>query len=297
LVFLSNTILADTCVGTLVSDDHNLFQFPTPTCRISGLTTHDRFGLNPLLGDLRFNGGQTRTHAPAPGSPAIDNGNPAQVGSFPPACPNTDQRGTTRPLDGDRVDPDGSGPIPPAVCDIGAVEVRPPLIVSSICCVIVATTLGVLDLTPTEATVRVGERFTYAFEWTVPQGGWRTLDTLELRLVDGADVILWVRFAEAADPPGSLGTFSLVHEKNGKEGHRFAPGSHHRLETNAATVYLEASAAHGPPGLTVGLTLELSVKPKAAGRSYVVEVLASDDAGADTGFVEAGTLTVLSDKR
>ena len=165
-----------------------------------------------------------------------------------------------------------------------------------LCCVIVATPLGVLDLTPTEATVRVGERFTYAFEWTVPQGGWRTLDTLELRLVDGADVILWVRFAEAADPPGSLGTFSLVHEKNGREGHRFAPGSHHRLETNAATVYLEASAVHGPPGVTVGITLELSVKPKAAGRSFVVEVLASDDAGTDTGFVEAGTLTDLARK-
>ena len=166
-----------------------------------------------------------------------------------------------------------------------------------LCCVIVATPLGVLDLTPTEATVRVGERFTYAFEWTVPEGGWRRLDTLELRLVDGADVILWVRFAEAADPPGSLGTFSLVHEKNGREGHRFAPGSHHRLHTNAATVYLDGSGAHGPPGSTVGITLELSLKHKAAGRSYVVEVLASDDAGVETGFVTAGTLTVQSDKR
>jgi hypothetical protein len=298
-VHLSNTILADECDGTLVSNDYNLVQSAAPPCRyLGGGAIHDRFGVNPLLGDLRFNGGQTNTHKPGSGSPAIDKGNPSFVfGGLSAPCSRTDQLGTTRPVDGDGLDPDGSGPIPAAVCDIGAVEVRPLLINPNvICCVIVATSLGVLDLTPAEATVRVGERFTYAFEWTVPQGGWRTLDTLELRLVDGDEVILWVRFAEAADPPGTLGTFSLVDEKHGRKGHGFAPGSHHRLETNAATVYLDRSGAHGPPGFTVGLTLELSLKHKAAGRIYTVEVLASDDAGGDTGFVEAGTLTVLPAK-
>jgi hypothetical protein len=255
--------------------------------------------VDPHLGDLHFNGGQTQTHAPAFGSLAIDNGNPAPAGGPFPACSSTDQLGGTRPLDGDRIDPDGAGPIPPAVCDIGAVEVRPLSLnpdANVICCVTVATPLGVLDLTPAEATLRAGERFAYAFEWTVPEGGWRSLDTLELRLLDGAEVILWVRFAEAADPPGSLGTFSLVNERTGQEGPRFAPGSRNRLQTNAATVYLDGSAAHGPPGSTVGLTLELSFKPQAAGRSYAVEVLATDDAGAGTGFVEAGTLTVLPAK-
>jgi hypothetical protein len=46
----------------------------------------------------------------------------------------------------------------------------------------------------------------------------------------------------------------------------------------------------------VGLTLELRFKPQAAGRSYAVEVLATDDAGAATGFVGAGTVTVLPAK-
>ena len=46
----------------------------------------------------------------------------------------------------------------------------------------------------------------------------------------------------------------------------------------------------------MGLTVELSVKPQAAGRSYTVEVLTTDDAGANTGFVEAGTLTALPAK-
>jgi hypothetical protein len=276
-----NTILADDCEGTLVSNDYNLFQFPT--CTIVGSTTHDKIGVDPLLGALRFNGGETYTHAPAAGSPAIDNGSDL-------VCQSPDQRGTTRPLDGngDSI----------SHCDIGAVEVRPLIITSRtpVCCLTVATTSGILDLTPTEATVRVGERFAYAFEWTVPQGGWRSLDTLELRLVNGAEVILRVRFAEAADPPGSVGTFSLVKERTGREGRSFAPGSRNRLETEAATVYLDGSAAHGPPGSTVGLTLELSFKPQAGGRSYAVEVLATEDAGAETGFVAAGTLTVLPAK-
>jgi predicted outer membrane repeat protein len=55
---------------------------------------------DPRLGSLAENGGDTPTIAPAPGSPAIDAGNPA-------SCSGADQRGFTR-----------IGP-----CDIGAFEV------------------------------------------------------------------------------------------------------------------------------------------------------------------------------
>ncbi len=58
---------------------------------------------DPLLGPLADNGGPTRTHAIAPGSPAIDAGD----GSV---CPLTDQRGISRPQ--------GSA------CDIGAYEYK-----------------------------------------------------------------------------------------------------------------------------------------------------------------------------
>ncbi|MEX2142001.1 MAG: HYR domain-containing protein [Pirellulales bacterium] len=75
-------------------------------------TTGDQFGttsgvLDPRLGPLANNGGPTRTHALLPGSPAIDAGNNA-------AAQATDQRGVTRPRDGNA---DGI-----AVVDIGAFE-------------------------------------------------------------------------------------------------------------------------------------------------------------------------------
>jgi hypothetical protein len=65
------------------------------------------FGQDPLLGPLANNGGATSTLAPLPGSPVIDTGDNA-------TCETTDQRGLTRPYDGDA---NGT-----ATCDMGAVE-------------------------------------------------------------------------------------------------------------------------------------------------------------------------------
>jgi hypothetical protein len=58
------------------------------------------------------NGGPTETHALLPGSPAVDAGDDT-------ACPAADQRGVTRPVDGN-----GDGT---AVCDIGAYEKAVPV--------------------------------------------------------------------------------------------------------------------------------------------------------------------------
>jgi hypothetical protein len=71
--------------------------------------------VDPRLGPLQDNGGSTPTHALLPGSPAIDAGDPEgckryfQGELFP-----VDQRGATRPEDGD-----GDGR---AICDLGAFE-------------------------------------------------------------------------------------------------------------------------------------------------------------------------------
>jgi len=117
LFTLKNTIVAgnvDTsggapdCAGNPVSNGHNLVQ-DVAGCSLGGDNTGNITGLDPLLGPLSMNGGTTATHALLSGSPAIDAGS----GDCPP--PATDQRGVSRPQDGDV---GGS-----AVCDIGSFEV------------------------------------------------------------------------------------------------------------------------------------------------------------------------------
>ncbi len=91
------------CDGTLSSFGFNLED--TDTCGFD--LPSDFVNRFPMLAPLADNGGPTWTHAIAPGSPAIDNGNPWTTLS-------TDQRGFPRRYDGD-----GNGVANP---DIGAFE-------------------------------------------------------------------------------------------------------------------------------------------------------------------------------
>ncbi len=109
---LVNTILANdpttqtgNCAnesGTWTNGGGNI-QFPDNSCG------DDIPVAEPLLAPLADNGGNTQTMATGAGSPAIDAG----VGD---SCPQTDQRGETRPTDGNA---DGT----PA-CDSGAYELQ-----------------------------------------------------------------------------------------------------------------------------------------------------------------------------
>ena len=116
IVHLDNTILAgnayddqpSNCIGTLASAEYSLLG-NLDGCSITGGTTGSLFGVDdPQLGPLTENEYHTAAYPLLPGSPAIDAGNPARVGSSELACEAVDQRGFARPI--------GSA------CDIGAIE-------------------------------------------------------------------------------------------------------------------------------------------------------------------------------
>lgn len=108
---ITNAIIWDNTPNQISSDSGSI-----PTVTYSdvegGYTGNGNSNLDPLLGSLADNSGFTLTHALLDGSPAIDAGNPN-----PATCPATDQRGVSRPFDGDN---DGL-----ALCDMGAYEYAP----------------------------------------------------------------------------------------------------------------------------------------------------------------------------
>lgn len=177
--------------------------------------------------------------------------------------------------------------------------------------------IGSADLTPEEASVAVRQPIKYSFGWTVPDDlNWHNLESLELRLRDDDETILAVVFLEGENQVHLRGTHDDDDSgASGKKGHKrdddddadklgpgFVLGSPHRLETSHATVHLEQSSivAAGPTSPTVTLNLTISFKRQAAGRTYVVEVGATDKNNGGTvpaAYDELGTVSVRKASR
>jgi predicted outer membrane repeat protein len=119
---LANTIVANNtanyssdCYGPISSAGYNIIG-DTVECSFNN-AAGDQLNVNPKLGPLQNNGGNTLTHWLYEGSPAIDGGNPAGCTDHLGNPLTTDQRGNTRPMDGNS---DAN-----IVCDIGAYEADP----------------------------------------------------------------------------------------------------------------------------------------------------------------------------
>ena len=112
---LANSPAGSDCMTSRIADHHSQNNvIETGNCPAA--TTSD-----PMLGALGNFGGPTQTFSLQPGSPAIDAGNTGSCAD--PPVNNLDQRGITRPLDGN-----GDGQ---AICDIGSFE-APQIALSSI---------------------------------------------------------------------------------------------------------------------------------------------------------------------
>jgi len=126
-VTISNSVIAGNtdqpgtapdCAGGFTSSGFNLVGIDSGCFGFSP-AINDQVGtaaspLDPVLAPLSRYGGGPMTHLPLLSSPLIDTGSTAPVGTGGNACEAQDQRGSTRPFDGDV-----NGSI---LCDIGAVE-------------------------------------------------------------------------------------------------------------------------------------------------------------------------------
>ena len=119
---LSNSVVAGgvapvspDCEEIVTSEGYNLIQ-NRANCTIDGTETGLLTGVDPMLSPLQdMDGGLNKMHRPATKSPIVDAGNPAPPGGGNHACEAVDQRGATRPKDGNH---DSI-----AICDMGAAEI------------------------------------------------------------------------------------------------------------------------------------------------------------------------------
>jgi hypothetical protein len=154
----------------------------------------------------------------------------------------------------------------------------------------VVDNVGTFELSPTAAAVAPHERLTYTVTWTVPPSlTWRDLQDVQLRVSDDERPVLWVRFN------GADGTLRQLNAEGQEVGPARSPGHFGRLQSSDATLYLRDSrvVGSGETGQSVTLSLPVSFRHRAVGRTLGVEVLATGPDGYEQLDIDsAGTLTV-----
>lgn len=147
---------------------------------------------------------------------------------------------------------------------------------------------GSFAVDPGAAKVKAKDSLTYTVAWTAPgSGDWRDLATLELRMRDDRDTLLWLRWDEAT------ATFTLYDSSGGQLGQAASGGG--TLSSDKVTLDL-AETTVSASGPTVTLTLRVTIKDNAPNRTYGVELAAIDDFGNRDELMSAGTLTVEDDE-
>jgi hypothetical protein len=150
--------------------------------------------------------------------------------------------------------------------------------------------VGDAECTPFVTTAVVNDLATTSLRWTVPgAANWRSLDTIDIRLIDDAGEILQVRWNQAAN------SFVLFNPDSVHYEQPVVPGNGQRFERPEVAMLLSDTSVvgSGPTGPSVVLNLGLRFKPGAGGRTFRVEARASDKSGTAQGWAAAGSITVL----
>lgn len=148
-------------------------------------------------------------------------------------------------------------------------------------------TVGTLELEPLESSVDPDDLAIVTLRWAHPVN-WRGLETVDLRVSDGDETTLWIRFDEAAN------TFALCAQDE-ECGPGDSPGAAAVLRADGGALHLERTEVRGsgPTGPSVELVYAISLEPSLAGRELRIDAAATDDDGERQDFAEVGVLLIV----
>jgi hypothetical protein len=146
--------------------------------------------------------------------------------------------------------------------------------------------VGTFKVVPANATAHPGKAIVYTFSWTVPKPrGWKSLHDVDVQLRDKKGSAIALGWNQATN------ALTLVSSSRRLIGSGRQPGTSGSLRGSLATLSVRGTSVT-TGGQTVRLKLPLTLLSNTAGRTFRVEVAASDDSGRKTPWNVAGVLKV-----